>query len=195
MKIKCKVLLLLLASFSIQAMASQIKILNPNDGSDVYVLSDSDCRDRTVISTSSIPPKQFGTETGRTNNAFYGRGCYQLNDVDKTVTFMYITGKVLKVPYNKIQVIDIDTGKTIKQNKFLTENGRRELATQQEAQTNKLGGATVASYEPQPQRQTAVNSGRVIGLNRYQYPRHLPTSLGTAFQILPEISHCCNYGV
>ena len=32
-------------------------------------------------------------------------------------------------------------------------------------------------------------------LNRYQYPRHLPTSLGTAFQILPEISHCCNYGV
>jgi len=32
-------------------------------------------------------------------------------------------------------------------------------------------------------------------MNRYQYPRHLPTSLGTAFQILPEISHCCNYGV
>ena len=31
-------------------------------------------------------------------------------------------------------------------------------------------------------------------VNRYQYPRHLPTSLGTAVQILPEKAHCCNYG-
>jgi hypothetical protein len=33
-----------------------------------------------------------------------------------------------------------------------------------------------------------------LGLNRYQYPRHLPTSLGTAFQILLEKAHRCNYG-
>ena len=32
-------------------------------------------------------------------------------------------------------------------------------------------------------------------LNRYQYLRHFPTSLGTALQILPEKVHCCNYGV
>ena len=32
-------------------------------------------------------------------------------------------------------------------------------------------------------------------VNRYQYPRHFPTSLGTAVQILPEKAHCCNYGV
>ena len=34
-----------------------------------------------------------------------------------------------------------------------------------------------------------------VQLNRYQYPRHFPTSLGTAVQILPEKAHCCNYGV
>ena len=33
-----------------------------------------------------------------------------------------------------------------------------------------------------------------LGLNRYQYPRHLPTSLGTAVQILPDKAHRCNYG-
>ena len=32
-------------------------------------------------------------------------------------------------------------------------------------------------------------------MNRYQYLRHFPTSLGTALQILPEKVHCCNYGV
>ena len=32
-------------------------------------------------------------------------------------------------------------------------------------------------------------------MNRYQYPRHFPTSLGTAVQILPEKAHCCSYGV
>lgn len=31
-------------------------------------------------------------------------------------------------------------------------------------------------------------------VNRYQYPRQLPTSLGTAFQILPEKAHRCSYG-
>ncbi len=31
-------------------------------------------------------------------------------------------------------------------------------------------------------------------MNRYQYPRHFPTSLGTAVQILPEKAHRCNYG-
>ena len=31
-------------------------------------------------------------------------------------------------------------------------------------------------------------------VNRYQYPRHLPTSLGTAAQIVPEKAHRCNYG-
>lgn len=34
----------------------------------------------------------------------------------------------------------------------------------------------------------------LIQLNRYQYPRHLPTSLGTAAQIVPEKAHRCNYG-
>ena len=32
------------------------------------------------------------------------------------------------------------------------------------------------------------------GMNRYQYSRHFPTSLGTAVQILPEKVHCYNYG-
>ena len=40
-----------------------------------------------------------------------------------------------------------------------------------------------------------AGAGSVQGVNRYQYPRHLPTSLGTAVQILPEKAHCCNYGV
>ena len=31
-------------------------------------------------------------------------------------------------------------------------------------------------------------------MNRYQYSRHFPTSLGTAVQILPEKVHCYNYG-
>ena len=31
-------------------------------------------------------------------------------------------------------------------------------------------------------------------VNRYQYSRHFPTSLGTAVQILPEKVHCYNYG-
>lgn len=31
-------------------------------------------------------------------------------------------------------------------------------------------------------------------VNRYQYLRHFPTSLGTAVQILPEKVHCYNYG-
>jgi hypothetical protein len=35
----------------------------------------------------------------------------------------------------------------------------------------------------------------IDSVNRYQYLRHFPTSLGTALQILPEKVHCCNYGV
>jgi len=35
---------------------------------------------------------------------------------------------------------------------------------------------------------------RTRKVNRYQYPRQLPTSLGTAFQILPEKAHRCSYG-
>jgi len=38
------------------------------------------------------------------------------------------------------------------------------------------------------------SSAERVTMNRYQYPRHLPTSLGTAFQILPEKAHRCNYG-
>jgi 5-methylcytosine-specific restriction enzyme subunit McrC len=34
----------------------------------------------------------------------------------------------------------------------------------------------------------------IVDVNRYQYPRHLPTSLGTAAQIVPEKAHRCNYG-
>jgi hypothetical protein len=34
----------------------------------------------------------------------------------------------------------------------------------------------------------------LLTLNRYQYPRHSPTSLGAAFQILLEKAHRFNYG-
>ena len=42
---------------------------------------------------------------------------------------------------------------------------------------------------------TNVEHKEKITVNRYQYPRHFPTSLGTAVQILPEKAHCCSYGV
>jgi len=40
----------------------------------------------------------------------------------------------------------------------------------------------------------SINLDGLAILNRYQYPRHLPTLLGTAFQILLEKAHRCNYG-
>jgi len=45
-----------------------------------------------------------------------------------------------------------------------------------------------------PQNLSDTKRQELEVLNRYQYPRHLPTSLGTAFQILPEKAHRCNYG-
>ena len=54
----------------------------------------------------------------------------------------------------------------------------------------------LASYTGQFKRDVklAQKRGKDI-VNRYQYPRHFPTSLGTAVQILPEKAHCCSYGV
>ena len=51
-----------------------------------------------------------------------------------------------------------------------------------------------ASSTPTTER-SRIDGRNRSGLNRYQYPRHFPTSLGTAVQILPEKAHCCNYGV
>lgn len=42
-------------------------------------------------------------------------------------------------------------------------------------------------------RYVLESSDAIDGVNRYQYPRHYPVSLGTAFHILPEKAHCCNH--
>ena len=39
----------------------------------------------------------------------------------------------------------------------------------------------------------AMTNEKKRNMNRYQYSRHFPTSLGTAVQILPEKVHCYNY--
>jgi hypothetical protein len=170
---KSKVIFLVSAlavSGFVMAGTGFLKIVNPNKNSEIYVLNSYSCGD-TVPQAHSEKAMELGKETERKSYAQTVLGCYEFNDSEKIITFFYKDKRVIKVPYAKIQPLDIETGKPMISTSYYTPVfssiwGRSVIESTQLAQMKKLREQSYAESSSQstPTISTATTStGKVIG--------------------------------
>jgi len=152
--------LVVVCSTQIRAESVWLKIFNPSNDSEVYVLTYYPCKN-TVQQSHSNTAQEFGLEVERKTYTRTTVGCYDFNDKEKVITFLYKDGKVVKVPYAKIKTLDIDSGKPFSNHKFFSVEGRKVIEAEQGAQMTNLRNQSSPSVAQQPQ--PASSTGRVIG--------------------------------
>jgi len=140
--------------------AQPIKIIDPNNQNQILVLSTLWCK-----TSGATRMYQYGNEVSRDSNYAPSKKCYQMDDDKK-----FILLDEEKIPYKKIKVLDIKSGKGLATADFNTEQGRKRIAAEQNKEIDRLREANGTAYpnsntqitnnqsQPQP-----VSSGRVIG--------------------------------
>ena len=118
------------------ANAQPIKIIDPSNQYQVLVLSTMWCKKEGFAKMY-----QYGKEVSRDSTYAPGNKCYKVFDDKK-----YILLDSEKIPYDKIQVLDIKSGKGLSTVDFNTEQGRKRIYAEQDKQIDKLREASHKNY-------------------------------------------------
>jgi hypothetical protein len=116
--------------------AQPIKIIDPSNQYQVLVLSTMWCK-----KDGFAKMYQYGKEVSRDSTYAPGNKCYQVFDDKK-----YILLDSEKIPYDKIQVLDIKSGKGVSTVDFNTEQGRKRIYAEQDKQIDRLREASHKNY-------------------------------------------------
>ena len=202
------VLLTMVLSNFAKAESGSLKIINPNKNSEVYVLTDTSCGN-TVSQAHNEKALEFGIGTEKNTYAKVTTGCYDLNDKEKIITFFYKDRKVINISYEKIQALDIETGKQMISTSYYTPIfssvwGRVAIRSEQWAQMKKLRneGSTVSSKQspviPMSEQEARqfikqkISTGNVIG-SVYDSAANAEGKLYDIACFLPALSNKYSY--